>query len=123
DVVAVPTDTVYGVAARLEDATAVARLFVVKSRASDVALPVLVGSERDVAGLDVDWPEAARLLARNFWPGALTIVVPAEARIARVVGADHTLGLRAPRHRELAAIITRCGPLAVTSANQHGESP
>jgi L-threonylcarbamoyladenylate synthase len=123
DVVAVPTDTVYGVAARLEDATAVATLFSVKSRPSDVALPVLVESSRDVAALDVDWPAAAQLLAERFWPGALTLVVGAAPTLAARVGARSSIGLRAPHHAQLVVLIGQCGPLAVTSANQHGHAP
>lgn len=123
EVVAVPTDTVYGVAARFEDPVAVARLFVVKSRPSHVALPVLVGSVSDVTSLGVNFPAAANLLAERFWPGALTIVVDATPEVASRVGAQHSLGLRAPRHAGLAAIIAQCGPLAVTSANEHGRSP
>jgi L-threonylcarbamoyladenylate synthase len=65
----------------------------------------------------------ARLLAERFWPGALTIVVDATPEVASRVGAQHSLGLRAPRHVALAAIIAQCGPLAVTSANEHGRSP
>lgn len=123
EVVAVPTDTVYGVAARLSDAAAVARLFEVKSRPRDVALPVLLGSPSDVTSLEVEWSERAQALADRFWPGALTIVVGAEPNTAALVGATSTLGLRVPRQSQLAAIITECGPLAVTSANEHGAAP
>ncbi len=123
EVVAVPTDTVYGVAARLEDADAVAKLFSVKSRPSDVALPVLVQSSRDVVALDVEWSVAAQRLADRFWPGALTIVVGAAPALAARVGATSSVGIRAPRHVELAALIDQCGPLAVTSANEHGHAP
>jgi tRNA threonylcarbamoyl adenosine modification protein (Sua5/YciO/YrdC/YwlC family) len=123
EVVAVPTDTVYGVAARLLDATAVARLFEVKSRPRDVALPVLIESVRAVSSLDVEWSEKAQTLAERFWPGALTIVVGAGPATAALVGANASLGLRVPRHEDLAAIIAECGPLAVTSANEHGQAP
>lgn len=123
EVVAVPTDTVYGVGGRLLDATAVKRLFEVKSRPLDVALPVLIESTRTVATLDVDWSERAQALAERFWPGPLTIVVGAAAPTAALVGSTSTLGLRVPRHEGLAAIIAECGPLALTSANEHGQAP
>jgi L-threonylcarbamoyladenylate synthase len=123
EVVAVPTDTVYGVAARLLDATAVKRLFEVKSRPREVVLPVLIESAHAVAALDVEWSQRAQALAQRFWPGALTIVVGAGPATAELVGATSTLGLRVPRHEELAAIIAECGPLAVTSANEHGKAP
>ena len=123
DVVAVPTDTVYGVAARLFDPSAVTRLFEVKSRPRNVALPVLLASAIDVQSLEVEWSTKAQALADNFWPGALTIVVKAPASSAALVGASATLGLRVPRHEALANVIVACGPLAVTSANEHGGVP
>ena len=123
EVVAVPTDTVYGVAARVFDASGVSRLFEVKNRPRDVALPVLIGSAHDVAALEVEWSARAQALAENYWPGALTIVVGAAASSAALVGASTTLGLRVPRHEDLVALIAECGPLAVTSANEHGGTP
>jgi len=122
-VVAVPTDTVYGVGARLDDASAVARLFSVKSRPTDVALPVIVSSLDQVARLDVAWSEDAQRLAERFWPGALTIVVGADPDLAAKVGARSTLGIRLAAHPVLGSIIDECGPLAVTSANEHGRPP
>lgn len=122
-VIAVPTDTVYGVAARLGDARAVARLFTVKSRPSHEALPVLVSSLDQVAALGVEWSDEASRLAEHFWPGALTIVVGADWAKASLVGATNSLGLRFAHHDDLAAIIAECGPLAVTSANEHGQPP
>lgn len=119
-VVAVPTDTVYGVAARLGDPDAVAQLFRVKRRPHHVALPVLVNSLAQVTTLGVEWTETAHQLATRFWPGALTIVVAAPPDVAALVGARASLGLRVPRHDELREIIAACGPLAVTSANEHG---
>ena len=123
EVVVVPTDTVYGVAARVADAAAVERLFAVKSRPHHVALPVMVSSMEQVAHLGVRWTEDAQRLADRFWPGALTIVVDAPAQLAQRVGAHSSVGLRSPGHDELASIIAQCGPLAVTSANEHGRPP
>jgi tRNA threonylcarbamoyl adenosine modification protein (Sua5/YciO/YrdC/YwlC family) len=123
EVVALPTDTVYGVGALLDDAHAVARLFVVKGRPRDVALPVLVGSLEDVAALGVDWPLGAQRLAQAYWPGAMTIVVRADDQLAARVGATDSVGVRWPRHEVLTALLHRCGPLAMTSANEHGRPP
>ncbi len=122
-VVVVPTDTVYGVAARLVDAGAVQQLFAVKRRPPHVALPVLVSSLQQVAQLGVEWPDDAQRLADRFWPGALTIVVGAPLALAARVGSQASLGLRSPRHQGLSSIIAQCGPLAVTSANEHGRPP
>lgn len=122
-VVVVPTDTVYGVAARLVDPGAVAQLFSVKSRPPDVALPVLVSSLAQVASLGVEWSDDAQRLAERFWPGALTIIVGADPEVATRVGATNTLGLRWARHDVTQSLIDECGPLAVTSANEHGRPP
>ena len=122
-VVAVPTDTVYGVAASLAHREAVARLFRVKSRPSHVALPVLVGSESDVEGLALTWDEDARRLAERFWPGALTVIVPAPGALASVVGARDSVGVRQPDLAMLTEVLAQTGPLAVTSANEHGRPP
>jgi tRNA threonylcarbamoyl adenosine modification protein (Sua5/YciO/YrdC/YwlC family) len=123
-VVAVPTDTVYGVAAALTHPRAVAKLFSVKRRPSDAALPVLVDSLAAIEGMGVTWPERAGVLARAFWPGALTIVVGVDARLAQLVGSTtQTVGFRVPKNELLRDVLVDCGPLAVTSANEHGEPP
>lgn len=122
-VVAVPTDTVYGVAARFDDPDAVAQLFAVKCRPTHVALPVLVSSLDQVATLTVEWSDEAQRLAERFWPGALTIIVAADPASAARVGATSSLGLRRARHAVVASIIDECGALCVTSANEHGQPP
>ncbi|HWD95661.1 MAG TPA: L-threonylcarbamoyladenylate synthase [Acidimicrobiales bacterium] len=119
-VVAVPTDTVYGLAATLEHADA---LFHLKRRPTSVALPVLVGSREAIDALGVSWPETAGRLGDAFWPGALTIVVAVDPTLAASVGGGGTVGFRIPRDEVLLRILNECGPLAVSSANEHGESP
>ena len=120
----VPTDTVYGIAADPANPQAVAEVFQLKGRPPEKALPVL-GS--DVAALEevAVFNEPARALARLFWPGALTLVLP------RAEGFDHDLGggddgsiaVRVPNSTPLRALLDRTGPLAVTSANRSGEEP
>jgi tRNA threonylcarbamoyl adenosine modification protein (Sua5/YciO/YrdC/YwlC family) len=123
-VVAIPTDTVYGVGASLGHPKAVASLFTLKSRPHSVALPVMVRNAEAVAGLEVSWPERAKKLSDAFWPGALTIVVPVRGELASLLGStDGTLGFRVPGDDTLLDVLTRCGPLAVTSANEHGQTP
>lgn len=123
-VVALPTDTVYGVAASIHERTAVAGLFTLKRRPSDVALPIMIDSFAALESLGVTFDERATRLANAFWPGALTIVVPAPARLARLVGASsNAVGFRVPDDETLRAILSIVGPLAVTSANEHGEPP
>jgi L-threonylcarbamoyladenylate synthase len=124
EVVAVPTDTVYGIAAALAHPSAVATLFDLKRRPVTVALPVLVDSVEQIERLGVIWTGAARSLASAFWPGALTIVVDVPEQLAlRVGSATGTVGFRIPDNADLRNILARSGALAVTSANQHGEAP
>jgi tRNA threonylcarbamoyl adenosine modification protein (Sua5/YciO/YrdC/YwlC family) len=123
-VAVIPTDTVYGVAARVADADAVSRLFAIKKRPSSVALPVFVENLEGVVDAGGRLPAAAQTLAHAFWPGALTLVIPALASMAERVGASEgTIGFRLPDDDFVQELVVRTGPLAVTSANEHGEPP
>ena len=122
-VLALPTDTVYGLAAVAANPVAVELIFEAKRRPRDVALPIMVPSPSTVADLGVDWPEAAQSLAAAFWPGALTIVVPVDRDIAQRFGTTDAVGFRQPNRADLLELLEKTGPLAVTSANLHGESP
>lgn len=125
-VVAVPTDTVYGLAVDPRRAGAAEALFALKGRPDRLALPVLVAGTAEALELTAGH-EAAALLARlaaAFWPGRLTIVVPlAPAAGLRLGGDGATVGLRCPGAELLLRLLARSGPLAVTSANRHGEPP
>lgn len=120
--VVLPTDTVYGIAARPDDRAATARLFDAKRRPPDLELPVLVadiGAAESVAVLD----ERARVLAARWWPGALTLVVrrgPSSEAWA-LGGDDATVGLRVPDDPLARSLLALIGPLAVSSANRSGE--
>ncbi len=126
-VVAVPTDTVYGLAADPSQPEAVARLFALKDRPDDVALPVLVGSRHQVTEVAGPLDSAARHLADRFWPGPLTLVVPRAASFTADLGgspsARRTVGVRLPAHHLMQALCNEVGPLAVTSANPHRSPP
>jgi L-threonylcarbamoyladenylate synthase len=123
-VVAVPTDTVYGVAASLTHPFAVANLFAMKRRPTTAALPVLLDSLTSIEGLGVSWPEKARRLSESFWPGALTIVVSVPHELAILVGSTlDTVGFRIPDDDLLLDVLGESGPLVVSSANEHGETP
>jgi tRNA threonylcarbamoyl adenosine modification protein (Sua5/YciO/YrdC/YwlC family) len=123
-VVAVPTDTVYGLAASLEHVDAIAQIFSIKRRPGSTALPVLVDTISSIDGLGVTWPAAARRLSDAFWPGALTIVVDVPSGLARRVGSQgDTVGFRLPNDVLLRDVLSRTGPLAVSSANEHAEPP
>lgn len=123
EVVVLPTDTVYGVAARPDVPGATARIFQVKRRSLDLTLPVLVGGVDDAARVAV-FDSRARALARRFWPGGLTIVLPRASLSAEwYLGEDRdTVGLRVPDHPVALELLSRVGPLAVTSANRSGEA-
>ncbi|MBU6495472.1 MAG: threonylcarbamoyl-AMP synthase [Acidobacteria bacterium] len=122
-VVALPTDTVYGLAARWDDAEAVSTIFELKSRPRDVALPVLVATSDQITALGVEWPERARRLAERWWPGALTVAVPVVAELAQRIGAEGSIGFRQPAAPITLDLLALSGPLAVTSANRHGHEP
>lgn len=121
--VAIPTDTVYGLAARLDRPAAVEALYHAKGRPDTLPIPVLV-SRLDLLALLTDGASAALdPLAARFWPGPLTIVVPCSRRIPdRVAAGTGTVGLRMPDHPIALEIIEGSGgALAVTSANRSGE--
>ncbi len=126
-VVAVPTDTVYGLAADPSQPEAVARLFALKGRPDDVPLPVLVAGPEQVAMLAGELETAAAALAARFWPGPLTLVVPRRPEFIVDLGgppaAAQTVGVRRPDHPVVVALCELLGPLAVTSANLHGARP
>jgi L-threonylcarbamoyladenylate synthase len=120
--VVLPTDTVYGIGTRPDDAVATGRVFEAKGRPRELTLPVLVASTEDaarVARLD----DRARAFAARHWPGALTIVLPRTdaSRGWDLGGAAATIGVRVPNHPVALAVLERTGPLAVTSANRSGE--
>ncbi len=124
-VIAVPTDTVYGVAADGLNPDAVARLFVVKERPQERAIPLLLADIDDVWHVIRSFPPGAHRLAQAFWPGPLTLVLPArEGLPAGVLGDRNTVGVRIPDHAWLRDLIRRLGhPLAATSANISGRPP
>jgi tRNA threonylcarbamoyl adenosine modification protein (Sua5/YciO/YrdC/YwlC family) len=126
-VVAVPTDTVYGLAADPTLPEAVARLFALKHRPAEVALPLLVGGRDQVAEVAGDLDPTAQRLAERFWPGPLTLVLPRRDGFDTDLGgppsARRTVGVRVPDDPFLLALCGRLGPLAVTSANRHGSPP
>jgi L-threonylcarbamoyladenylate synthase len=126
-VVAVPTDTVYGLAVDPSQPEAVARLFALKGRPAEVPLPVLASGPEQVALVAGHLGPAAQHLADNYWPGPLTLVVPRRRGFTVDLGgppaARQTVGVRWPAHPVIVALCDLLGPLAVTSANLHGATP
>ncbi len=124
DIVGIPTDTVYGLAADPWHSGAADRLFAVKGRPRRVELPLLVASEAQALGLATAVPDSARRLMARFWPGPLTIVLPRGPDVSADLGDDdETIGLRCPDHPVPLALCRAVGPIATTSANRHGSEP
>jgi len=119
ELVAVPTETVYGLAANALDTAAVRRIYEVKGRPGENPIIVHVDSLAMAQGWCAFWPEAATKLCSAFWPGPLTMVLPKAASIPLIVTAGgETVAIRWPAHPFMRALITRCQfPLAAPSAN------
>ncbi len=121
-IIVLPTDTVYGVGADAFQPDAVARVLEAKGRGRQMPPPVLIPDVRTVDGLARDVPASARALMEACWPGALTVIVPAQPSLAWDLGdTGGTVALRVPDHAAARALLGRTGPLAVTSANRTGE--
>jgi L-threonylcarbamoyladenylate synthase len=120
--VAIPTETVYGLAADASNEAAVRRIFAVKGRPADHPLIVHVADARQIDDWAVEVPETARVLARAFWPGPLTLLLPRGPRVLDVVtGGRPTIGLRVPAHPLTAALLASFGAgIAAPSANRFG---
>jgi L-threonylcarbamoyladenylate synthase len=122
--VAVPTDTVYGIAVRLDTPGGVEALFRAKRRPPERGIVLLLGDASQASAIG-QWPRAAAALADAFWPGGLTIVVSQRPEVplpdALTGGAD-TIGLRVPDHATPRALARAVGPLPTTSANLSGSA-
>ncbi len=120
--VALPTETVYGLGANALDAAAVARIFEAKQRPAWDPIIVHVADEAMLEGLVENVPEAARRLMEAFWPGPLTLLLPRTSAVPDAVTAGRTLvGVRMPAHPVALELIRRAGvPVAAPSANIFG---
>lgn len=123
-IVVIPTDTVYGLAARPDAPGAVQKIFELKGRALDNALPVL-GSDINSLKTVAEIEESALSLAGRYWPGPLTLVVRRRPWFTHDLGGgeDDSIAIRVPASEPARALLARTGPLAVTSANRSGDSP
>jgi L-threonylcarbamoyladenylate synthase len=124
ELVVIPTDTVYGVAALLSLDEAVAALFVAKGRPGGKAIPILAGSLEDLEPI-AELDERARRVGTELWPGPLTLVLPRRPGFGVDLGGTETetVAVRIPDHPVALELLERSGPLAVTSANRSGEPP
>ncbi|MBE6912170.1 MAG: threonylcarbamoyl-AMP synthase [Ruminococcaceae bacterium] len=123
EVVAIPTETVYGLAANAFDAAAVEKIFKAKGRPSDNPLIVHISDFDDLAKITSEIPDTAIALAEKFWPGPLTMILKKNDKIPSEVTAGlSTVAVRFPSHKYARAIIEAAGaPLAAPSANRSGK--
>jgi L-threonylcarbamoyladenylate synthase len=119
ELVALPTETVYGLAANALDAAAVAKIYEAKGRPAHNPIIVHVDGMEMARRCVADWPTGAQQLCKSFWPGPLTLVLPRAKIIPDIVTAGGgTVGVRWPGHPFIQAVIRECGfPLAAPSAN------
>lgn len=122
--VVLPTDTVYGIGVNAFDAAAVQALLEAKERGRDMPPPVLIAEPGMLRAVADEIPEAARDLAKAFWPGALTLVLKAQSKAGMQLGeTSGTVAVRVPDHDGARAFLRATGPLAVSSANISGQAP
>jgi L-threonylcarbamoyladenylate synthase len=118
-VIALPTETFYGLSVDPADAPAVARLVALKGREADKRL-LVVGADLDQLAELVEIPAELERWLRTVWPAPLSVVLPSRRRLA---AAGATLAVRVPDHELLRALLERTGPLTSSSANRSGEPP
>ena len=121
ELVAFPTDTVYGLGASIHDPKAIERLYLVKGRDTAKAIAVLIGDLDDLSQVATDMTRTALRLAERFWPGPLTLVVARQPGLPKNLSQQPTIGVRMPDHPVALDLLHLTGPLAVTSANLSGQ--
>ena len=119
ELVAFPTETVYGLGANALDPAAIERIYAAKGRPATSPLIVHVASIEMARSLVLEWPERAEKLAAKFWPGPLTLVLPKQPHVPdRLTAGLNTVGVRMPAHPIALALIREAGvPIAAPSAN------
>ena len=120
----IPTDTVYGIGALASDAHAVAQVLAAKGRGRQMPPPVLVSDICQLDGVVANIPTPARALMEAYWPGALTLILPAHPALSWDLGeTGGTVAVRQPNYPLTLQLLSQTGPLAVTSANLTGQPP
>ena len=122
-IVAYPTDTLYGLAAHPGSAAAIAQLYRIKGRPVDSAIPLIASGIAQIEAMGGALGQASRRLAAAFWPGPLTLIIPAWPGLdARVHAGLNTVAVRVPDHEVARLLAEACGwPITSTSANRSGE--
>ena len=117
-----PTDTVYGIGALPQHSAALERIYKLKDRPLGMPLPLLISDIAQVRTISSFESESLHLLAKAFWPGPLTLVLPDASKPSNsFVAQDGTIAVRSPDHAFIQSLCKLVGPIAATSANLHGE--
>jgi L-threonylcarbamoyladenylate synthase len=119
-IIAFPTDTIYGLATNAFSPQGIQRIYSVKQRPLNKALPVLIGEFRQLDDLVLFISDPVRRIANTFWPGALTLVLPKGPAIPQELSPYATIGIRMPDLDFTRQLLQETGPLATTSANISG---
>ncbi len=122
-VIVIPTDTVYGLATPIDYDVGIERIYQIKSRESQKPLPVLCANLDQVKTLVKDF-DSIEILAKRYWPGALTLITDKQDGVSnKVTSGLPQVGIRIPNHPEILKILKVVGPMAVTSLNVSNEPP
>jgi L-threonylcarbamoyladenylate synthase len=120
--IAFPTDTVYGLAVDPFNSQAIKRIYAIKERSMEKAIPILIGDLQQLERLVSEINEFAKILAQNFWPGPLTMILQKAPILPEALSLYPTIGVRMPNHEFAINLMRRTGPLATTSANISGDA-
>lgn len=121
-IIAIPTDTVYGIGADPFNPEAVQKLYTIKGRPEDKPIPLVLGCVEDVHKVSQHLPSFFFHLTEKYWPGGLTIIVQAKDLLPQLTADGTTVGLRIPNQPLLLKILQKFGgPIAITSANLSGQ--
>jgi L-threonylcarbamoyladenylate synthase len=121
DLIVIPTDTVYGLAAKLHDLEALDKIYELKGRDQSKQIPILIANKTNLVHM-VKMNAIAVELTRNLWPGPITFVFKTKPKFFALTG-EKTVAIRMPNHPKAREIIEKYGPLRVTSLNQSGQPP
>jgi len=121
DLIIIPTDTVYGLAARLYDDEALEKIYQIKGRDKSKPIPILCSKMSDLLPI-AETNIVSRAIMKNLWPGALTIVMPTTKQFFEMTG-EKTIAARVPNHPVARELIEKYGVLRVSSLNKSGQEP
>jgi L-threonylcarbamoyladenylate synthase len=119
--VAFPTDTVYGVGALAFEIRSIERLYKAKTRNNELPLPILIAGSEQLGMVSINLTTVARILAHQFWPGPITLIIERNPDLPQDMSGTSTVGVRVPDHKFARELFMKVGPLAVTSANLSGQ--